>query len=124
MNVTVVLHPAGADARDVDASVRQVRRELLVLDVDDVSLPRSELPEGARGDAITIGTLMVTLANSTVLVAACQVLRAWVQRSQGRRVTIRSKVNGAERSVEITGSNATQHQQIVDALVRELSGEP
>jgi len=86
------------------------------LDVDDVALAReADAPPGARGDAITVGTLIVTLANSAGLVSICQLVRTWVTRDQGRRITIKY----GKRTLEITGANAAQHQQIIDAFLSD-----
>jgi hypothetical protein len=98
----------------LDRLTRLLREELLGLDIDDVTLARNgHAPPGARGDAISVGTLIVTLANSAGLVGVCQLLRTWVTRDQGRRITIKD----GKRTLEITGANTAQHQQIIDAFL-------
>jgi hypothetical protein len=119
MMVSVHLDTAGGDVLDLDRTARQLRRELLALDLEDISFARVEAPAGSRGDAVTVSTLILTLTNSAVLVAACQVLRAWVLRAQGRRVSVRY----GDKRVEITGATGSQQQQVIDAAVRTMLGD-
>jgi hypothetical protein len=111
--VSVHVH-ADEEPERLDRLTRLLREELLTLDVDDVSLARDrQAPPGARGNAITVGTLIVTIANSAGLVGVCQLLRTWVTRDHGRSITLK---NG-KRSLKITGANTAQHQQIIDAFL-------
>jgi hypothetical protein len=111
--VSVHVH-ADEEPERLDRLTRLLREELLGLDVEDVAPARTgQAPPNARGDAITVGTLIVTLANSAGLVGVCQLLRTWVTRDQGRSITLK---NG-KRSLEITGANTAQHQQIIDAFL-------
>jgi hypothetical protein len=112
---TVSVHVHADEEPDrFDRLTRLLRQELLGLDVEDVTLARNgQAPPGARGDAISVGTLIVTLANSAGLAGVCQLMRTWVTRDQGRRIVLK---NG-KRSLEITGANTAQHQQIIDAFL-------
>ena len=117
MIVSVRLHAADGDLQEEDAQARELRRDLLLLDIDDVALARgADMPAGARGHAADLGVLLFAVANSTVLVAVCRLLRAWVTRDQGRSATVRY---GPELSqvLEISGINRDQHQQIIDAFM-------
>lgn len=118
--MSVHLQSDRSDAYELDALTRQLRRELLSLDLDNVTLDREvEIPKDAKGEAIAIGTLVMTLANSAVLVAACQVIRAWVSRGQGRGATIRfGKESG--QTLEIQGASKAQNQQIIDAFLMTM----
>jgi hypothetical protein len=96
------------DDEEWDSLARQLRREMLALDVDDVTVARPEdIAAGAKGDPITIGTLIVT-ASSAALTAACQLVRIWTTRDQGRKAII----HVGTRTLEITGANSTQQQQL------------
>lgn len=120
---TVYLHvqTSDGDADETDRRTRQLRQELLALDVDDITLPSTHhAPAGAKGDPISIGTLVVSLANSAALVEICRVVRAWVTRDHGRRITLKD----GDRTLEITGANTAQHQQIIDAFVNNTSPNP
>jgi hypothetical protein len=103
-------------AEQIDQLTRQFRQEVLALDVDTVTVPTvDDAPAGAKGDPVTIGTLVVTLASSRVLVSLCQLARTWVTRDHNRRITLKQ---GA-RTLEITGTNTAQHQQLIDAFLNE-----
>jgi hypothetical protein len=114
---TISLHiSADEEPERLDRLTRLFREELLGLDVDGVTLARNgQAPPDARGDAISVGTLIVTLANSAGLVGLCQLARTWVTRDQGRRIIVK---NG-KRSLEITGTNTAQQQQVIDAFLAD-----
>jgi hypothetical protein len=110
----------GTEDHDLVAAL--LRTELLELDVDDVRLAAAEgVPAGAKGGAATTGGLIVSLANSAafgaVLTSLVQVLRAWIMRGQGRRVTLKD----GERSLELTGASVDQQQQAVEAFARSMA---
>jgi hypothetical protein len=104
------------DTQELDRLSRELRRELLELDVDDVALAwGTEAPLGAKGDPVTVGMLVVSLANSAVLAGICQVARTWVNRAQGRRIVMKD----GKRTLEITGASNDQQQQVIDAFLTE-----
>src|SRR5512142_4487 len=83
---------------DVDVDIDELaeltaglREELLELDVDAVEgTAGPEASPGAKGPASdSVGTLIVTLSNSAVLVALAGVLRSWLGRASGRKVIIK-----------------------------------
>lgn len=114
-SVSVQVEIDGGDAEELDQLTRQMRAELLELDVADVSVDRSaETPEGAKGDAVTIGTLVVTLT-PMLLGSVCQLLRIWVSREKGRRIVLKD----GDRSLEISGSATDRHQQLIDTFLKE-----
>jgi hypothetical protein len=123
MRAFVRVETETGDVQELEVLTRHLRQELLMLEVDDVTFARDdEQAEGAKGDAITIGTLVITLANSAVLAGACQVLRTWVTRDQGRRAVVKYE---AERplTLEITGSNVAQQQQLIDSFLTSMKYE-
>jgi hypothetical protein len=112
--VSIQIKISDSHREETDRLTRQLRQQLLALDVDDVALGRDgQPPAGAKGDAITVGTLVVSLANSAGLAAICQVIRTWVTRDRGRRVIIKD----GKRTLDITGTNPAQQQQIIDAFL-------
>jgi hypothetical protein len=114
--VSIHIQANEKDIAETDRLSRELRRELLALDVDDVALARGgEAPAGAKGDPVTVGMLVVSLANSAGLVGICQVVRTWVNRDRGRRIVMKE----GKRTLQITGANAAQHQQIIDAFLAE-----
>ncbi len=57
-------------------------------------LERTENSEkGSRGDAIAIGTILISMISGGVITALIQFLRDWALRGENRKVTIKAKVN-------------------------------
>ncbi|MGI9009114.1 MAG: hypothetical protein ACR2FU_23500 [Streptosporangiaceae bacterium] len=80
---------AGADAQTAADGTRQLRRELLELDVDAVDLPRADPPPGSRGaDATVLGALVVTIAQSQLLPPVLDTVRSWLTASRQRSVKL------------------------------------
>jgi len=74
-------------ALEFEQLTEAVQRELLQLDVSDVSrVPAGPVPEGARGlDLSALGALIVSVGQSTpVLGQVVEVIRAWAARSPNR----------------------------------------
>jgi hypothetical protein len=89
-----------ADVEELARLSRQLRDELLELDLDRVDYAAGQAPDGAKsGTAMSVGTLILTLSDSAVLAAAVGVLRAWVRRGSGRAVTVQV----GKDKLEITG---------------------
>ena len=76
------------DARALEALTLELEEELRALDVDAVEPATHEAPEGARGDAITLGVLLVK-AGPTALRAVVGAVQGWLKRSQARSVRIK-----------------------------------
>jgi hypothetical protein len=105
---------SGGDAEETDRHAHQFQRELLGLDTVTVMFAQpNAAPPGTKGDLVTTGTLIVTLANSAVLASICQLARSWVTRDRSRRIIIKE----GDRSLELHGGNPEQHQQLIDAFL-------
>ena len=118
--VYVHVEVEGGDPLGLDAAVRQLRQELLRLDIDDAVIPDSATPlnSGAKGIPVDGGTLLVGMANSAVLVSVFQLIGNWLGRGEGRRrVTIRD----GERSLEVTAVSRAQAQQIIEAFFADTA---
>lgn len=109
----VHVHTHDGDREETDRATRQLQRELLALDVDDVRPAPEEgpAPSGAKGDAVTVGTLLVDLANSAGLAALFQMIASWVSRGPGRSITVKDS-DGGELTLE--GGTRDQHQQLIN----------
>jgi hypothetical protein len=91
------------DDEELDRLTRQMRDEIDELDVEAVELaPGTELPPGAKGDPITIGSIVVALASAGVFTALIELLKSWALRREGRTITVKAKVG--EREVEMSYS--------------------
>jgi len=94
-----------SDAEELDRDTGELRAELLELDIDDVQSVEGEAaPAGAKGPASdAVGTLIVTLSDSAVLVALVGLLKSWVARDRRRTVMIqlgKDKIKADQVSAE------------------------
>jgi Effector Associated Constant Component 1 len=126
LDLNISLHD-DVDGEELDRLTRQMRNELAELDVDTVKLaPGTDLPAGAKGDPITIGSIIVALTSAGVFTGLVEVLKAWVSRRDGRTVKFKAKVQGQE--VEMTYSQAStspqEMGQFVSAVVGKLQKKP
>ncbi|WP_304455388.1 hypothetical protein [Nocardiopsis sp. YSL2] len=95
-SLQILLTEEEAPAEELEALAGQLRRELLQLDVDDVTPVRSEgAPPGARGwDMAQVGALLVILNQSvTALGTVVGAIRRWRDRCRARP-TIRLEIDG------------------------------
>jgi hypothetical protein len=123
-DVTLRLSEEGADAERLDAVTGYVRRELLQLDVDDVSrAPAGGVPEGARAfDVVALGALVVSLGRSAVgLREVVSVVRRWLSGGSGVRRTVTIVVDGD--TLELSEVSAAEQDRLVDLFIRRHAGD-
>lgn len=87
------LEVAATDAMDeeLDSITRQLLSELNELDIESASLAKgTELPEGAKGDPVTIGAIVLVVLPS-VLPKIVEFVQAWSLRGNGRTVKFKGK---------------------------------
>jgi hypothetical protein len=103
----------GAEAAELDEATRQLREELLQLDVEDVTRPAEAAPAGARGvDVGALGTLLVT-AGQSAITAIVGTLGSWLSRHPRRTV----KLQIGDDAIELTGASAEQQRQLLEAFL-------
>lgn len=114
-HVSIEVSATGSDDQELDHLTRRLRTDLLALDVEDVTFP-SEPPalDGAKGVGPDLGTLVVTLGNSAVLLSVCQLIRTWVLHNKNRKVVIKD----GDRSVELVASSRDQHERMIEGLLQ------
>ncbi len=112
---------AGPDAEpeDLGELTSRLRRELLELEIDSVERVRGgSAPAGAKGDPVTLASLIVTLA-PVVVPAMITALQSWLNRHDRTSVTLER--NGAK--ITLTGNPSKEQQQIVNAWMnRQAEG--
>jgi hypothetical protein len=92
--------------------IRGLRDELLGLDVLSADeAVRRMVPPGAKGLGEGTGALIVTLSDSAVLVALAGVVRSWVSRDRGRKVTLRI----GQDSLEINKPSEREQARLIEA---------
>ena len=89
LDVNVAVGP-DCDAEELALATRQLRRELLDLDVDSVETPSAgEPPPGSRAvDVATLGALVVNMADSQLLAAVIGAVRSWLSGSSRRSIKL------------------------------------
>jgi hypothetical protein len=108
-----------ADEEELADLTRQLREEVLELDVDAVDLVRSgETPERAKsGDPVAWGNLMVTLVTSgAALVTLISTLQAWLKPHQRRNCSVSLEIDGDK--LEVTGISSEEQQYLIDSWLR------
>lgn len=115
------INPDETDPERVDSVTRQLRNELLDLDVESVDFVREDsLPEGAKGaEAITLGALAVAVLPS-FLPKLIDYLQSWSLRAEGRKVKVKTQVG--DRTIELEYAPDTMSQQELKTLVETLMG--
>jgi hypothetical protein len=105
-----------ADLEDLEGLTRQLRTELLELDVDAVDLVRAgEMPAKAKaGDPITWGQLLLTFVSGGGLAAFIGLLQAWLIRQGQSSVTV--KIGDDELTV--TGNPTEQQREAIEVWLR------
>ena len=112
--VSLTLH---GDPEDVDTQARQLRTELLDLDVDGAEFADGgPAPAAAKGvDPGSDSTIIVALSSSPVLVQLGRVLRDWVRRGESRKIEVRE----GKRSITLTNTTAEDNRAAIEAFFRE-----
>jgi len=113
---------AGPDeeAEEIAEATRQLRRELLELDVVAVDMPSAgEPPPGSRAiDVAALGALLVHLADPDMLAGVVAAVRSWLSGSSKR--SIKMELNGDV--LELKGVSSQEQRRLTDEwLARHAS---
>ncbi len=122
--VRLQLSEDGADAERLDALAGYLRRELLQLDVEDVSLARAgDVPPGARAiDVVALGALVVTLGRTAAgLKEVVAAVRRWLSGGDKVRRTVKIEIDGD--ALELSEVSAAEQDRLVDLFVRRHAGD-
>jgi hypothetical protein len=94
---------------------RQLRQEILELDIEKVDADRTaELPEGARGDPFTIGALILTLATSGgVFTKLIDTLQSWLKNRNRNSLSL--EIGGDK--LTLVGNPTSSQQQLIDLFI-------
>lgn len=104
-----------SDEAEVDRLSRGLRRELLELDVDAVvRATNAHAPSDTKADAASLAdVLIVSVSNSTVIVAMIQLLRGWIKRGKGRRVTLKV----GENSIDVGSASLEEQARLIESWI-------
>jgi hypothetical protein len=102
-----------ADQEEQALLTQRLREHLLQLNVEDVGRVNSDAaPPGAKGDAVTLATLAVTLA-PIALAEVMKALQTWLSRHERASVAVES---GGEKIV-VTGSPSKEQQRAIETFL-------
>ncbi len=112
--IVVQVETSAADeAAALEELTRNLRREILNLDVDSVEIPDAgPAPEGAKGEAaFDLGKLLITLANpSGLLVNVVKAVDGWI-RAQGVR-SVSLEIDGDK--LQLTGLSSEDQKALIE----------
>jgi hypothetical protein len=113
--LTVRLTEEGADAERLEQLTGALRLELLDLGVEDARPAREgRAPEGTKaGSAMDLGTLLVTLLGSPLLVEAVRLVEGWVKREHSRSATL----TYGERTLTVNGISRGDQRRMIDQFI-------
>lgn len=108
------------DAEEKELVTRQLREELMRLDVDGVDFVKSgKAPAKAKGDPITWGTLLLTLAASGgVLTTLIGVVQSWLTRHNQRSISL--EVNG--NKIDVDDITSEDQKRLIDSWISNVQG--
>ena len=115
----------GADAERLDALTGYLRRDLIELDVNDVTaLAAGPPPPGSRAiDAAAVGGLLVALGSSADgLRSVVSAIQAWLGRGSGVRRTIRLELGGD--ALELSQASAADQERLIGLFISRHSEPP
>ena len=99
------------DNEQLERLTHQLNEDLRELDIDKVDLIRKgDAPIGAKGDVMTWGSLLVTLASSGVLSTLVNTLQSWLTRHERQSMTI--EIGGDK--LQITGISSEEQKRLIE----------
>lgn len=110
----------GVESDELDRLTRNLRTELLELNVERVDLASgSTAPPGTKSaEAFTLGTLVISTM-PVFVPKLVEFLQSWVMRAEDRKVKIKSQVG--DRSIELEYSPKAISQEELKQLIGTLS---
>jgi hypothetical protein len=113
------VHADDADDAALDQLARQLRGQLLDLDVDAVeALPSGEEADDSKAlDLVVVGGLLVRFGPG-VAAAVVNAVRAWVGRDGKRSVTMKI----GEHEITLQAATAEQQEKLVEAWLADVHG--
>jgi len=118
--VHVEINVAHADDQALDHVVRQLRNELLNLDVNVSSVSDGPAPPDTKGlDLTAVGQLLVQVGSAaTALTSLVKVVQSWLGRKSGGSV----KLTIAGDSIEIVGDTSEDQHRLIEQWIDTHAG--
>ena len=114
-----------AEPERLEQQLSSLRRELVELDVDDVTMRGEGVPpEGSRGiGLVAVGELLVAMQGSLeILKPVIETVRAWVARGQGEQQRTAELMVG-DKAIKLTGVSADRWARRIPVQLGRLSNQ-
>ncbi len=111
--------PVELDDEEKERVTRQLRDELLGLDVNSIDFAKSgkATAKAKAGDPVSWGTLLITLAASGgVLTTVIGVIQSWLTRHNQRSMSL--EING--NKLEIKGISSKEQKQLINTWINAV----
>jgi hypothetical protein len=104
----------GEDPSELDEATRQLQRELLELDVQDVrQVADGSAPPGTRGIGVAVVSSLAVSAGQEAIGAVVRTLVQWMSRRRARSV----KLTIGEDSLELSDVSAEDQRRLVESFL-------
>ena len=118
-DVRVELVEPDGDSEALDVLMRDLRQELLQLDVESVStVPVGPAPKGSKGlDMAAAAALLVQVQGSvTALSMVVSAVRTWLQRGKDPGASV--KLTIGDQTLELSRATTEQQERLVQEFLR------
>ena len=123
-DVRVELVEPDGDPEAVDVLMRDLRQELLELDVESVStVPAGPAPPGSKGlDMAAAAALLVQVQGSvTALSMVVSAVRTWLQRGKEPGASV--KLTIGDQTLELSRATTEQQERLVQEFLRSQANK-
>lgn len=121
LELTLKLDSPDLDAEELDQARTNLLSELAELDgCTAEALPEGEAPPGAKGEPVTLGTIVISLASAGVLTALVKCIRSWLTRDDSRRVQLLAEIEGNTIFIDSTQFSGEEVERLVAMVTSGL----
>ncbi|WP_417915374.1 effector-associated constant component EACC1 [Candidatus Electronema sp. JM] len=115
MDATLSLHDSGMAAEDLQSLTARLLRSINQETDLTATLPEERSGAGAKGDAVTIGAIILAALSSPAVEALFQVLKSYVERKPTLRFEVKT-ADGRELKIEAEHFSPEQIAQTMQAV--------
>jgi hypothetical protein len=104
------------DKQEIDSLSRNLRDDLLHLNVEEVHLLYEKPPPGSRAlDGVAIGSMIIDFVSGGAIKEISQTVQAWIQRNENRSITM--EMPDGEK-IDVKGISGKDQGKMIDAWVK------
>lgn len=121
LEFTLKLDSPDLDEEELDQARTNLLDELVELDGCTAEvLPEGKAPPGAKGEPVTLGTIVISLASAGVLTALVECLRSWLSRDDRHRVQLLAEIEGNTIFIDSTQFSGEEVERLVAMVTSGL----